>query len=308
MFCSPLLLLFAVASAQLSVEEHKWYMRVKADIGCTNETFCPTFNQTSPCPPQTGVTCAAGSVTKISFAGLRGGTLSSAFAQLTALTHLALNDGVNMTVSTDAISSLTNLVFLSLRNMGAVGNISNLWSLTALKDALLAVNQLGGTIGSEVAKLSGLTRLQLFANRLTGPLDALFQLTNLNELLLYSNRFEVSTLSPAIGNLAKLVSLHIGGLGFNGTLPSQVALLTELTSLEAGSNSFQGSLDSLVRLRLKTLNFAGNDLTEIGNLGALTTVQTYGEATVVAHRTFSDLFFFQAGHQRQRVQRSFPQP
>ena len=100
----------------------------------------------------------------------------------------------------------------------------------------------------------------------------LYQLTNLQTLLLGENEFE-GTLATQIRQLTGLQQLVLSQNRFSGSLPTELGLLTMMQRLEIESDSLSGSIPSEFgsMTALTTLSLAGNQLsgtlvTELGNL------------------------------------------
>lgn len=71
--------------------------------------------------------------------------------------------------------------------------------------------------------------------------DELFDLTNLESLLLSSNGFE-GTLSSKIGALTNLKVINVHQNNFSGEIPSEIGALANLEELALGENNFFGTL------------------------------------------------------------------
>eukprot|EP00301_Raphidiophrys_heterophryoidea_P005494 c12297_g1_i3.p1 GENE.c12297_g1_i3~~c12297_g1_i3.p1 ORF type:complete len:465 (-),score=86.17 c12297_g1_i3:223-1617(-) len=100
--------------------------------------------------------------------------------------------------------------------------------------------------------LTRLIELNLSLNNLTGTIPTqIGALTALTSLILGGDRGLDGTLPSEIGCLTKLKHLHIFNCSLVGTIPSQIGLLTALTSLNVRDNSFTGnfipSMEALAR-------------------------------------------------------------
>ena len=126
--------------------------------------------------------------------------------------------------------------------------LANLSNLTTLG---LWANELTGNIPAELSELSLLDRLWLNGNQLTGPIPTeLGGLSNLEQLELRRNQL-TGTIPSQLGNLSNLTTLGLGGNQLNGTVPSQLGNLTNLTVLWLPNNQLTGEFpNSLTGLTL----------------------------------------------------------
>ena len=86
------------------------------------------------------------------------------------------------------------------------------------------------------------TKLNLFANQLTGPVPAeLGDLTALTDLSLAFNQL-TGTIPDDLGQLTSLTYLDLGGNAFIGTIPVELDALTNLTFLDFSNNTLSGTL------------------------------------------------------------------
>ena len=144
---------------------------------------------------------------------------------------------------------------------------SNITSLT------LDVNQLGGSIPTEIGNLTNLEILDLFRNQLSGSIPAqLGNLTNLKKLGLGYNQLSGS-IPAELGNLTNLYWLDLSGNQLSGAIPTQLGNLTNLSSLSLGVNQLSGripaelaNLKKLQILMLGSNQVSGSIPAELGNL------------------------------------------
>jgi Leucine-rich repeat (LRR) protein len=101
----------------------------------------------------------------------------------------------------------------------------------------LHVNNLNGTIPTELGNLSGLVYLDLGANSLSG------------------------TIPTSLGSLSKLTDLNLGENQLTGSIPSELGNLSSLNNLNLGSNQLSGTIPlELGNLNLRTLYLDTNAL------------------------------------------------
>ncbi|MEZ4866397.1 MAG: C13 family peptidase [Caldilineaceae bacterium] len=119
------------------------------------------------------------------------------------------------------------------------------------------------------------TRLELPANNLSGPLSDLSALSELSVLDLHSNLVG-QALPASIGNLSKLTILDLHGNLLTGAIPGAIGNLTKLNRLRLDGNQLSlslptdlGKLNSLTVLWLQDNRFTGAIPTEMGNLSKL---------------------------------------
>lgn len=150
------------------------------------------------------------------------------------------------------MGSLTNL---DLHANGLSGTLpASFYNLVNLQYVFLANNQLQGTVGNGIARLTKLASLNLAFNVLSGSFPAVTGLTGLRGLQLQSNRF-TATIPEALGALTGLQQLQLQQNALTGTLPDVWGSFPSLTLLGLFGNLFTGALPpSLVSSQLS--NFA----------------------------------------------------
>ncbi|MFM6224926.1 MAG: leucine-rich repeat domain-containing protein [Dolichospermum sp.] len=137
-----------------------------------------------------------------------------------------------LTILPEAITQLSNLTVLCLRNNQLTTlpeSIAQLSNLTALD---LSNNQLT-TLPESIAQLSNLTVLFLGNNQLTTLPDSITQLSNLRNLCLSKNR--LTTLPESIAQLSNLTVLDLSDNKLT-TLPEAIKQLSQLEKLDLREN------------------------------------------------------------------------
>ena len=140
----------------------------------------------------------------------------------------------------------------------------------------LSANQLSGPIPAAIGDLANLETLWLFGNQLNGPIPPeLGNLANLKTLLLFDNELS-GPLPVEIGNLASLQDLWLYNNQLSGPLPAQIGDLANLQSIDLFNNQLTGeipaeigNLANLEDLWLSVNQLSGEIPTAIGNLANL---------------------------------------
>ena len=140
----------------------------------------------------------------------------------------------------------------------------------------LVLNNLVGTIPTQLGSLSSLTSLDLGSNDLTGTIPTqLGNLSNLQTLNLSGNGLSGS-IPTQLGNLASLEDLDLGRNSLSGSIPTQLGNLSSLETLQLDENdltgpipSALGSLSNLTAMVLHANELSGSIPTQLGNLSSL---------------------------------------
>ncbi|XP_002510965.2 MDIS1-interacting receptor like kinase 2 [Ricinus communis] len=193
--------------------------------------------------------------------------------------------GLTGTLDNLDFSSFPNLLRLDLKVNQLTGTIpSNIGILSKLQFLDLSTNNLHSTLPLSLANLTQVYELDFSRNNITGVLDPrLFPdsagktgLVGLRKFLLQTTELG-GRIPEEIGNLKNLSLLALDENYFHGPIPPSIGNLSELTVLRLSSNRLSGNippgigtLNKLTDLRLFTNQLSGMVPPELGNLSALT--------------------------------------
>lgn len=231
-----------------------------------------------------------------------GGTVPSFFGNLRALTNLGLGSNFFEGELPSTFWSLSNLRILGIDNnyfkgrIESFGNLKKLENLYAEDNSLygsitesmisgwtkmkvldLSLNELGGSLPTNLFSLSNLEVLDLHSNELSGPIPPI---TTANEQLtlvaLHRNKFN-STIPSTINKLVNLAHLDVSQNNIVLPFPSTMSEMTNLRYLFVGQNSFQtqvipgwvADLTKLRELSMKGSNLTGTIPSFLGGLSKL---------------------------------------
>ncbi|KAF3614306.1 hypothetical protein T459_04915 [Capsicum annuum] len=194
--------------------------------------------------------------------------------------NLGRNNFFSDSMSLRFLTSLTNCRKLKLVGLGenplggffpaSVGNFSDSLQVFEGPDC-----KLKGVIPEEIGNLTGLIKMSLFNNELTGHIPKTFQaMLNLQELYLQHNKIE-GNITDVFCNLKNLGALGLSGNQLSGRVPPCLGEVSTLRYLYLADNMLNSSLpESLGGLHdLMEFNISSNLLSgqipiEIGNLKA----------------------------------------
>ncbi|EPS74316.1 receptor-like kinase 17, partial [Genlisea aurea] len=162
------------------------------------------------------------------------------------------------------ISSLPELSVLSLRNNSFIGSIpTTLSAMGSLRTLVLSQNNLSGQLDG-IKNLNNLQVVQLEDNSF-GPQFPPALPHKLVSLVLRNNRFHSAVESGAFNSCFQLQNLDISMNDLVGVLPTSLLTLPSLTHLNIGGNKFTGKLlNNMSCTQLRLVNLTNNRLT--GNL------------------------------------------
>jgi len=178
---------------------------------------------------------------------------------------LAANNLVGkVPAETYGLSSLTHLV---LKDNTITIDFNGIDKVSALE--VLNLSGTGLTTISGIGAASSLRELHLTGNELTSIPNGLFNLSNLERLLMNYNKVEGS-LSPKIGQLTNLKELYLFKNKLSGNLPSEIANLKNIEVLALGENDFSGEIpdgiSDLQNIQVIALQHVSANGVEIGGV------------------------------------------
>ena len=245
------------------------------------------------------VQCQAGPLTTLSDTGCSNGTFVSASApRVTGNDNDLVEDCVSLVAAYNAWAADTQnqslVVNHPMRTWGASTTVRldrGQWSgVTVSSNRVTRIEMgsfdLGGTIPTELGKLTALQGLDLSGNRLTGSIPTeLGSLTQLfHELSLQNNQLS-GTIPTQLGSLTLLKEMNLSNNALTGTIPTELGSLAALRNLNLGRNRLWGSipsqLSSLTELRQLHLNdnlFSGALPAQLNSIAA----PTNGNLSVVS--------------------------
>lgn len=143
-------------------------------------------------------------------------------------------------ITTNAANRVTEL---SLHINNLAGSIpSELGRLSSLYWLDLYDNNLSGSIPTALGDLADLQALILYDNDLTGKIPAkLGDLSNLEFLSLHTNQLS-GPIPPELGDLSNLETLELNGNNLSSLIPRKLGGLSKLTYLRLGANQLTGPI------------------------------------------------------------------
>lgn len=142
------------------------------------------------------------------------------------------------------IGGATNLSVLNLADNTITGEIpSQLYDLTSLEELQIQQNELAGTISPEIGNLkSTLKTLEIGTNFLSGNLDGVALLTNLETLRVEDVGSMAGTIPTSLGLLTELSVLVISATDVFAVIPTELANLGKLTEVNLSFNRLYGEI------------------------------------------------------------------
>ncbi|TYH89613.1 hypothetical protein ES332_D01G275400v1 [Gossypium tomentosum] len=194
-----------------------------------------------------------------------GNEWCQALSPLTELQVLSMSDLIRLDRNNlsglipQFFTKFPNLTCLSLSSVNFSGPIPSFSSSINLRDLILALNQLNGTIHS--TDWSGLSKLEIIGlgnSKLSGTIPpTLFGIPSLRTLSLSHNQFNGS-IGDFHGKASSLINtLDLGNNMLQGQFPMFVFELHGLTSLNLSSNNFSGLIPVSAFQNLRNLSALG---------------------------------------------------
>ncbi|PNT65460.1 leucine-rich repeat receptor-like protein kinase PXC1 [Brachypodium distachyon] len=154
---------------------------------------------------------------------------------------------------------VTSLALPSLDLRGPLDPLAHLASLRALD---LRGNRLNGTLRALFlgagAGAEGLQLLYLSSNDLSGNISGVARLSGLTRLDLADNSFSGPVSPEVLANLTGLLTLKLQDNLFAGLLPDVATILPRLAEFNASNNRLSGRVPDAVRARFGLASLAGN--------------------------------------------------
>lgn len=178
-----------------------------------------------------------------SFTGITGGLTNENFAGLNNLNYIVL-DGTNIANSIPTVfGEFPNLEFMYASDTLIFGGLAFMdgpmdgpRKMPVIEQLWIDGNlDLGGTLPKTIGTMSTLQSLSLTVNNLTGTIPSeIGQLGNINlkEMWLFDNKL-VGTIPTEFGNLRKMSIFQVEGNDLTGTMPSALCNSFLLTVLGA---------------------------------------------------------------------------
>jgi len=160
------------------------------------------------------------------------------------------------------VSPTTRTIYcIDLNNYDLKGTIPpEIVLLTNLKELNLQQTGLQGTIpGTLIKNISGLYRLILNGNALSGQIPTGFLNSRLHQMDLQDNQL-TGTLPNELKYLENIEFINLSNNALHGTVPKQIGIDDSLKELDLSSNKLSGQfpiLESLRRLNIRDNQFSG---------------------------------------------------
>ncbi|PHT69646.1 hypothetical protein T459_24750 [Capsicum annuum] len=174
--------------------------------------------------------------------------------------------------------SLGNLEYLELLNL-QINNFYSDLTMSFLTSLTNCRKLRVGIIPKEIGNLTGVIRMNLVENALTGYIpDTIHGMLNLQELYLDNNKIE-GTIPDVICNLKNLGALNLSGNQFSGSVPRCLGNVTSLRKIHLAYNRLNsrlpaslGSIRDLIEFDVSSNLLSGKIPQEIGNFKAATLI------------------------------------
>ncbi|CAB9514510.1 LRR receptor-like serine threonine-protein kinase [Seminavis robusta] len=171
----------------------------------------------------------------------------------------------------EPLLDLPHLTYADLSTNGFTGTIAKAFGtrLTELDTFHLAMNNVGGTLPSELASMTRLARLDLEGNQFTGSIPPSWSRLSKLEVLTLSHCDELEgTIPSALANMPSMKYLSLQKTNLEGPIPSFLGGLTHLKELYLHNTKLTGQMPrELCSLRdANSLEALTSDCSDIGGV------------------------------------------
>nr|KYP32336.1 LRR receptor-like serine/threonine-protein kinase GSO1 [Cajanus cajan] len=170
------------------------------------------------------------------------------FAYFKSLTNLRLVDYNSFVgaILSAKFEELVNLDHINLENNFFTGIIpSSIFTLPSLNGVFLSNNKFEGQLNDFINGSSRVRSLRLSDNNLEGPIPmSLFQITNLQDLILSSNNNNLNSFIPSKIDkyLIETKFLSLASNNFQGNIPESICNAPYLLVLDLSNNALTGTI------------------------------------------------------------------
>ena len=183
------------------------------------------------------------------------------FVNLTKLKNLNLG-GNKFSILPESICTLTNLLYLDLRNNKLTSLPSNIVELTQLEDLNIDDNNLT-SLPEDIGKLRSLITLDVNKNNISNLPESICNLTNLELIMISKN--QIVTLPERLDNLSKLQTLNFSGNKLS-QLPESIGSIKNLEEIYLTNNRISSIPEHFFNLeKIRIVNLSNNRLEYLSN-------------------------------------------
>lgn len=155
---------------------------------------------------------------------------------------LAHNDLTGPVWRDEWSTSFTKLRHFDVSHNDLTGTIPDFSNMSRMNGLYLGSNKLKGSIPTSMAGMSSLMKLELNDNQLTGSIDPLEKLENLEVIRISGNNQLKGTIPDFFDHLFRLHEFDAARCGFTGTIPHTLTHLQSIRTLDLGKNALRGSI------------------------------------------------------------------
>ncbi|KMS94945.1 hypothetical protein BVRB_013860 [Beta vulgaris subsp. vulgaris] len=248
--CSTIFIFLLCFLTSTSSKELLSLLNFKSHLQTTNVNLFSSWLPSNPTCNFTGISCNnAGNITGIDLSkqALSGTIHFQAICSIPSLQKLDLGFNSLSGNITLHIRNCTQLEYLNLGNNNFFGSFPDISPLHQLKFLYLQLSGFSGVF----------------------PWNSLSNITQIIQLSLGDNPFDITLFPKQITQLQKLNLLHLYNTSISGLIPPEIGNLSELIDLELSNNSLSGSIPpEISKLKnLRQLILWGNTLTGIIPVG-----------------------------------------